>query len=323
MNKMNQTYMKFPEIDPAGLGRVVVLMGGASSERDISLMSGTGVLGALRSKGVDAVSFDPAQQSIAQLKDLRADRAMVCLHGKFGEDGCIQGVLESLRLPYTGSGVMASAIAMDKVMTKRLWLADGLATPQYRWVRSAADLQAAFEAIGEIAVKPAREGSSLGFTHVTQASQVSEAWAKASQLASDILAEQFVTGRELTVAVLQINGQTKALPIVEIVAPKGNYDYQNKYFKDDTQYHCPAPLSAALTEHIQTLAEQAFDSVGCTSWGRVDVMLRSSDQSAFLLEVNTAPGMTGHSLVPMAAQAIGLDYASLCVLLASQAGLKI
>jgi D-alanine-D-alanine ligase len=323
MNAMNPTALSFPHIDPATLGRVVVLMGGRSSEREISLLSGNGVLGALRSKGVDAVAFDPASQSIEQLLALKADRAMVCLHGKFGEDGCIQGVLENSRLPYTGSGVMASAIAMDKVMTKRLWLADGLSTPQYRWVRSAADLHAAFDQLGEIAVKPAREGSSLGFSHVTQASQVQAAWDKASQLATDILAEQFVSGRELTVAVLQINGQTTALPIVEIIAPKGNYDYQNKYFKDDTQYLCPAPLSADLTQQIKALAEKAFDSVACTGWGRVDVMLRSSDQSAFLLEVNTAPGMTGHSLVPMAAKAVGLDYASLCVLLASQAALKI
>jgi D-alanine-D-alanine ligase len=308
---------------PSTLGKVVVLMGGASGEREISLLTGNGVLAALRSVGVNAVAFDPAQQSLAELATLKADRAMVCLHGKFGEDGCIQGVLETLRLPYTGSSVMASAIAMDKVMTKRLWLADGLATPQYRWVRSAAELAAAHAALGEIAVKPAREGSSLGFSHVTQSSEVNEAWTKASQLASDILAEQFVAGRELTVAVLQIDGRTTALPIVEIIAPKGKYDYQNKYFKDDTRYVCPAQLPTALTERIQRLAEQAFDSVGCTAWGRVDVMLRAADQQPFLLEVNTAPGMTSHSLVPMAAKAIGLDYAALCVYLASTAALKV
>jgi D-alanine-D-alanine ligase len=315
--------MNFPVINPKSLGKVIVLMGGQSGEREISLLTGNGVLSALQGAGVNAIAFDPAQQSIAELVALNADRAMVCLHGKYGEDGCIQGVLESIKLPYTGSSVMASSIAMDKVMTKRLWIADGLPTPQYRWVASEADLQAAFTALGELAVKPAREGSSLGFSHVTSAEDVAGAWQKASACATDILAEQFIQGRELTVAVLQIEGQTKALPIVEIIAPKGNYDYQNKYFKDDTVYVCPADLNPSLTEHIQRLAEQAFDSIGCTGWGRVDVMLRGNDQQPFLLEVNTAPGMTGHSLVPMAAKAVGLDYASLCMRIASTASLKI
>lgn len=316
--------LQFPSIQPADLGVVAVIMGGASSEREISLLSGHGVLAALRSVGVNAVSFDPAQQSLADLKALHPDRAMICLHGRFGEDGCIQGVLETLGIPYTGSGVMASAIAMDKVMTKRLWLADGLPTPHYRWVRSAADLGAAFTALdGNMAVKPAREGSSLGFTHVTAAAQVDEAWQKASGLAHDILAEQFIAGRELTVAVLQMDGKTCALPIVEIIAPAGNYDYQNKYFKDDTRYECPADLPAELTRRIQRLAEAAFDSVGCAAWGRVDIMLRGTDQQAFLLEVNTAPGMTSHSLVPMAAKALGLEYAALCCLIASTARLNV
>jgi D-alanine-D-alanine ligase len=324
MSDLNLSQIKsLPLTSPTNLGKVVVLMGGKSGEREISLMTGNGVLSALQSVGVDAVAFDPAVQSIAQLEEIKADRAVICLHGKFGEDGCIQGVLETIRLPYTGSGVMASSIAMDKVMTKRLWLADGLSTPQYRWVHSAEELSAAHNALGELAVKPAREGSSLGFSHVTHGNQVEQAWTKASQLANDILAEQFILGRELTVAVLQIQGKTTALPIVEIIAPKGNYDYQNKYFKGDTKYVCPAALPAELTKKIQRLAEQAFDSVGCSVWGRVDVMLRASDQTPFLLEVNTAPGMTGHSLVPMAAKAVGLDYAALCVFLASTASLKI
>jgi D-alanine-D-alanine ligase len=315
--------MNFPNVNPASLGKVVVLTGGQSGEREISLLTGNGVLNALLSVGVDAVAFDPAQQSIAELVALKADRAMICLHGKYGEDGCIQGVLETIKLPYTGSGVMASSIAMDKVMTKRLWLADGLPTPQYRWVACEADLQAAFAALGELAVKPAREGSSLGFSHVTSATDVTDAWQKASACAADILAEQFIAGRELTVAVLQINGKTTALPIVEIIAPKGNYDYQNKYFKDDTIYECPAKLPDALTLRIQRLAEQAFDSVGCAAWGRVDVMLRAQDNAPYLLEVNTAPGMTTHSLVPMAARAVGLDYPALCTLIALSASLKI
>jgi D-alanine-D-alanine ligase len=315
--------MNFPAINPKALGKVVVLMGGQSGEREISLLTGNGVLNALLSVGVDAVAFDPAQQSIAELVAKKADRAMICLHGKYGEDGCIQGVLETIKLPYTGSGVMASSIAMDKVMTKRLWLADGLPTPKYRWVASEADLQAAHAALGELAVKPAREGSSLGFSHVTSAADVTGAWQKASVCAADILAEQFIAGRELTVAVLQIGDKTTALPIVEIIAPKGNYDYQNKYFKDDTVYECPAQLPEALTLRIQRLAEQAFDSVVCKGWGRVDVMLRAQDSAPYLLEVNTAPGMTSHSLVPMAAKAVGLDYAALCVFIAAQARLNV
>jgi D-alanine-D-alanine ligase len=315
--------MNFPVINPKALGKVVVLMGGQSGEREISLLTGNGVLNALLSLDVDAVAFDPAQQSIAELAAMKADRAMVCLHGKYGEDGCIQGVLETIKLPYTGSSVMASSIAMDKVMTKRLWLADGLPTPSYRWVSSEADLQAAHAALGELAVKPAREGSSLGFSHVTSAADVTGAWQKASACAADILAEQFIAGRELTVAVLQIDGKTTALPIVEIIAPKGNYDYQNKYFKDDTVYECPAKLPEVLTLRIQRLAEQAFDSVACKGWGRVDVMLRTQDNTPYLLEVNTAPGMTSHSLVPMAAKAVGLDYAALCVFIASQARLNV
>jgi D-alanine-D-alanine ligase len=315
--------MNFSAINPKSLGKVVVLMGGQSGEREISLLTGNGVLSALQGTGVNAVAFDPAQQSIAELVALNADRAMVCLHGKYGEDGCIQGVLESIKLPYTGSGVMASSIAMDKVMTKRLWLADGLPTPQYRWVASEADLQAAFTGLGELAVKPAREGSSLGFSHVASAADVAGAWQKASACAADILAEQFIAGRELTVAVLQLNGKITALPIVEIKAPQGNYDYQNKYFKGDTVYECPANLSQALTQRIQRFAEQAFDSVGCAVWGRVDVMLRAKDNEPFLLEVNTAPGMTPRSSVPMAAKAVGLGYPELCALIASSASLKI
>lgn len=310
-------------VSPTELGKVVVLMGGSSGEREISLLTGSGVLAALQGASVNAVGFDPAQQSLAELAELKADRAMICLHGKYGEDGCIQGVLETLRIPYTGSSVMASSIAMDKVMTKRLWLADGLSTPQYRWVRSEAELLNAFQALGELAVKPAREGSSLGFSHITRAADVPAAWQKASACATDILAEQFITGREVTVAVLQHNDKATALPIVEIKAPQGNYDYQNKYFKDDTVYECPAALPDDLTQQIQRLAEQAFDSVGCSGWGRVDVMICAADNTPYLLEVNTAPGMTSHSLVPMAAKAVGLSYADLCQCLAASARLKV
>jgi D-alanine-D-alanine ligase len=317
------TLAKMTAAAPQALGKVVVLMGGNSGEREISLLTGNGVLAALKSAGVNAVAFDPAEQSMADLVSLGADRAMICLHGKYGEDGCIQGVLESIRLPYTGSSVMASSIAMDKVMTKRLWLADGLPIPQYRWVNSEADLLAAHAILGELAVKPAREGSSLGFSHVTSAADVAGAWQKARACAADVLAEEFITGRELTVAVLQLDGKTTALPIVEIFAPKGNYDYENKYFKGDTVYECPANLPEALTQSIQRLAEDAFDSVGCAAWGRVDVMLSKQSSEPYLLEVNTAPGMTPRSSVPKAAKAVGLDYPELCILIASTASLKI
>jgi D-alanine-D-alanine ligase len=324
---INPTYDLFNiNIKPATLAKTVVLMGGTSNEREISLISGNGVLEALLSAGVDAVAFDPAQQTIDELLALKPDRVVVILHGRYGEDGCIQGVLETLKLPYTGSGVMASSIAMDKVMTKRLWLADGLPTPQYRWVRSEAALMAAQVELGDLAVKPLREGSSLGFSRAQHASDIPAAWATASSCGLDVLAEQFINGRELTVAVLRIAGKTTALPIVEIKAEQGKYDYQNKYFTDTTVYETPAHLSAELTAHIQQLSEQAFDSIGCEGWGRIDLMLHhdinTDKETPYLLEINTVPGMTGHSLVPMAAKAIGLDYPTLCCLIASTAGLK-
>jgi D-alanine-D-alanine ligase len=318
----------FPTVTPSSLGKVVVLMGGSSGERSISLLSGNGVLTALHSVGVDAVAFDPSTQSFAELIALKADRAMLCLHGRFGEDGCIQGVLELLKIPYTGSGVRASSIAMDKVMTKRLWLADGLSTPAYRFINSETDLLAAQAALGDIAVKPVREGSSLGFSHVKSADDVPAAWEKAKACAPEALAEAFITGRELTVAVLKLSpdSATVALPIIEIHAPQGNYDYQNKYFTDDVRYEAPAQLPTELTAKIQQLAVSAFDSVGCQGWGRVDVMLRTDtvtgQATPYLLEVNTTPGMTGHSLVPMAAKVVGLEYPQLCCLLLSTAALK-
>ncbi len=316
----------FPAVDPKSLGKVVVLMGGISGEREISLLSGNGVLAALQGCGVDAVAFDPAVQTFAELAALKVDRAMICLHGRYGEDGCMQGALELLKLPYTGSGVLASSIAMDKIMTKRVWLADGLPTPAYRLIRSEADLYAAQAALGDMAVKPVREGSSLGFSHVKAPSDVPAAWQTSKACAPEALAEQFVTGREVTVALLRLANQTVALPIIEIIAPEGNYDFNNKYFTDDVRYQVPAQLSAELTAHIQALAVKAFDSVGCQGWGRVDVMLQvdatTSEITPYLLEVNTSPGMTGHSLVPMAAKAVGVAYAQLCCLLLSGAALK-
>jgi D-alanine-D-alanine ligase len=319
-------HFNFPTVNPNSLGKVVVLMGGLSGERDISLLSGNGVLNALNAAGVDAVSFDIGTQPIHELLALKPDRAMLCLHGRYGEDGCIQGLLELLKIPYTGSNVMASSIAMDKIMTKRIWLADGLSTPNYRYINSEADLFNAHADLGELAVKPIYEGSSLGFSRVKQAQDIPAAWTKGAECSKHLLAEQFITGREVTVALLRINNHTQALPIIEIVAPQGNYDFHNKYFSDDVRYEVPASLSPELTEKIQQLAVHAFDSIGCTGWGRVDIMLQvkpnTDEITPYLLEINTTPGMTSHSLVPMAAKQIGLSYGQLCCLIASTAALN-
>jgi D-alanine-D-alanine ligase len=292
-------------------GRVAVLMGGRSAEREVSLMSGAGVLAALQSRGVDAFAFDPSLRPCDDLSRERVSRAFICLHGRFGEDGTIQGALELLNIPYTGSGVMASAIAIDKVTTKRVWSAQGIPTPAYRIVRSADELRACAVEFGlPLAVKPAREGSSLGFTKLTNLDQAQIAFARAAAL-DDVLVEQFVSGRELTVTILGSGAQARALPIIEIVAPEGDYDFQNKYYTDTTQYHCPANIPVELAARISQICVEAYRSLGCAGWGRVDVMLRASDNMPFLLEVNTSPGMTSHSLVPMAAKATGLAYEDL------------
>lgn len=310
--------------DAASLGRVGVLMGGRSAEREVSLMSGGGVLQALREKGVDAHGFDPAERSLADLAAAGFDRVFIALHGRYGEDGTLQGALELLGIPYTGSGPLASSLAMDKLMTKRIWRHGGLPTPDWREPRNLHELEQACQALGTpMIVKPAHEGSTLGLTKVMQASQLPSAWALSSGLDTAVVAEQFIAGRELTVAVVQLGEQTQALPIIEIVAPGGQYDYDSKYFSDETRYLCPADLPEPLTQRIQAIVLEAFKQVGCEGWARADVMLRAGDQEPFLLEINTSPGMTGHSLVPMAARAAGLDYGDLCRLLLGQASLKV
>ena len=295
-------------------GKVGVLMGGRSAERDVSIMSGTGVLNALKSRGIDAHAFDPAERSLAELAAEQFDCVFIALHGRYGEDGSLQGALEQLGIPYTGSGVMASSVGMDKITTKIIWLSKGIPTPRYATVTPGDDLDAVVAELGlPLIVKPPLEGSTIGITKVEQAEEFEAAVALAAGFDEVILAEEFVTGREFTVAVLGSGKDARALPIVEIVAPAGNYDYQNKYFTDDTQYHCPADLPAELTEEIQKHAVNAYLALGCEGWGRVDVLVRERDMRPFLLEVNTSPGMTGHSLVPMAARAVGIDYESLCV----------
>lgn len=304
------------------LGKVAVLMGGSSAERDISIMSGTGVLKALQSRGVDAHAFDPAQRELSELKREGFARCFIALHGRFGEDGTVQGALELLGIPYTGSGVMASAIAIDKVMTKRIWLAEGLPTPQWRKVGSAAAARAAFAELGApMIVKPAREGSSIGLSKVMSLEECDAAYARAAKEDAQVLCEQFVSGDEVTVPVLGSGAQARALPVIRIVAPGGNYDYQNKYFTDDTQYLVPCGLPAGEEEKIQQIVLQAFQVLGCRGWARADVMIDAKPRRPYLLEINTAPGMTGHSLVPMSARAAGISYEDLCVQLLQTATL--
>lgn len=310
-------------LDATVFGKVGVLFGGRSAEREISLISGNGVLQALKSRGIDAHPFDPGTHSLADLAAQGFDRVFIALHGRYGEDGSLQGALEQLGIPYTGSGVMASSIGMDKITTKKLWLMEGVPTPKYATVDADTDLDALVAELGlPLIVKPPLEGSSIGITKVTDRNQLADAIALVASMDDAVLIEQFVTGREFTVAVLGQGAAARALPIVEIVAPEGKYDYQNKYFTDDTKYHCPASLPEELTQEIQRHAVNAYRALGCEGWGRVDVLVRESDMRPFLLEVNTSPGMTTHSLVPMAARAVGIGYEDLCVEILRSARLK-
>ena len=299
------------------LGKVAVLMGGPSAEREISLISGKAVLAALREKRVDAHAFDPAERDLFELRRDGYARAFIALHGRFGEDGTVQGALEVMGIPYTGSGVMASALAMDKWRTKLVWEASGIATPRYSMLRADSDFERVLRVLGlPLIVKPAREGSTLGLTKVRTAADLVPAYEFAARFDELVLAEEFIEGQELTASIL---GDT-ALPLIRIEAPGGNYDYQNKYFTDDTRYHCPAGVRADLEEEIRRVALKGFRVLGCRGWGRADVMLRPDGSYSFL-EMNTSPGMTGHSLVPMAAKAAGLSYPDLCLRILEAAAL--
>ena len=305
-------------IAPVDFGKVAVLMGGASAEREVSLMSGRGVLQALCAEGVDAHAFDPAERNLAELKRDGFARCFIALHGRFGEDGTVQGALELLGIPYTGSGVMASSFAIDKVMTKRIFLAEDLPTPRYVLLRQTAHTEAELDAVVAalglpLIVKPAREGSSIGLSKVTERSAMAAAVSQAEALDADVLCEQFISGDEVTCPVLGSGSSARALPVIRIVAPDGNYDYQNKYFTDTTQYLVPCGLPAGEEAAIQALVLKAFTTLQCRGWARADVMIDRATRKPYLLEINTSPGMTGHSLVPMSARAAGLSYEALCV----------
>lgn len=307
---------------PAELGKVAVIMGGASSEREVSLMSGQGVLAALRQRGVDAHAFDPSRDDLSALRQGQFERAFIALHGRWGEDGTIQGALELLGIAYTGSGVMASSVALDKLMTKRIWAASGLATPAWLQVRSVAQTQAALAELGApMIVKPAREGSTLGLSKISHAQDCADAYALAAQRDELVLCERCIVGDEVTQAVLGAAAQAQVLPLIRIVAPDNNYDYQNKYFGNETQYLIPSTLPADEEERIAELVLQAYTTLGARGWGRVDVMIDAATRQPYLLELNTAPGMTSHSLVPMAAAHAGLPYPDLCLWLLGQARL--
>jgi D-alanine-D-alanine ligase len=307
-------------------GKVAVLMGGRSAEREVSLMSGQGVLQALLASGVDAHAFDPAERELSELQKEGFQRCFIALHGRFGEDGTVQGALELMGIPYTGSGVMASSIAMDKVMTKRVWQAEGLPVPRHVLVHpaqidslSAEDL---IQTLGlPLIVKPAREGSSIGVSKVVRAQDLHAALRAAAACDHDILCEQCIVGEEVTCPVLGAGDEARALPVIRIVAPEGNYDYQNKYFTNDTQYLVPCGLPAQEEAAIQALVRRAYQVLGCRGWGRIDVMIDGTTRQPYLLEINTSPGMTGHSLVPMSAAADGMPYEALCCHLLASAAL--
>lgn len=317
-------------------GKVAVLMGGRSAERNISLMSGNAVLQALLSQGIEAHAFDPAEKDLFKLRSENFNRCFIALHGRYGEDGTIQGTLELLGIPYTGSGVMASSIAMNKIMTKNIWQAKSLPTPSWFEVSSINETREAFHELGNpMIVKPALEGSSIGITKVTTLEHCEAAFNLAAMQDSKIICEQFITGDEVTCTVLDLSSNLQntdqnhkqeevaiqALPIIKIVAPSGKYDYHNKYFTDDTKYIIPSELPALEEDHIQSLVIKAFKAIGARGWGRVDVMIDSVSRNPYLLEINTAPGMTGHSLTPMSARHYGLSFEKLCVQVLSTATL--
>lgn len=295
--------------DPQSFGKVGVLLGGRSAEREVSLKSGTMVLGALLSRGVDAHPFDPRDRGLDALIAEAYDRVFIALHGRYGEDGTIQGALELLGIPYTGAGVMASALAMDKWRTKLVWQAAGIPTPRYELIDAQTDFAAVAARLGlPIMVKPVNEGSSIGMTKVREGARLGDAHALAAQYDPLVIAEQFIDGAELTIGVVG----SEALPAIRLETPRDFYDYDAKYVADDTRYILPCGLPEAEERRIAGDSLRAFDTLGCRGWGRVDLMVDRSGKHYFL-EVNTSPGMTDHSLVPMAARHAGIPFDELCL----------
>jgi D-alanine-D-alanine ligase len=306
-------------LDVVRLGRVGVLLGGRSGEREISLMSGNGVLEALLSKGVDAHSFDPGLRCPTELAKEKFDRVFISLHGRYGEDGTIQGLLELLNLPYTGSGVLASALSIDKIATKQIWLSNGLSTPDFEELSASSNWSAVAKKLGlPLIVKPAHEGSSLGLTKVKTVEELPAAYQLAAGLDKKVIAETCIVGDELTCPLVGQGNTAEALPVIKIIPPQANYDFHNKYFSDETQYLCPTGLAPEVNAAVQALALAAYKALGCRTWGRADVMLEEKTGKPYLLEMNTSPGMTSHSLVPMAAKAAGVGYADLVLWLLMQ-----
>ena len=310
---------RLANFDVKSLGRVGVLLGGRSGEREISLMSGNGVLQALLSKRVDAYSFDPGLRNPTELVSEKFDRIFISLHGRYGEDGTIQGLLELLELPYTGSGVLASALAIDKIATKQIWISNGLSTPEFEELTVNSDWHAVVKHLGlPLIVKPAHEGSSLGLTKVRSVDELPAAYQLAAGLDKKVIAETCIVGDELTCPLVGQGNTAEALPVIRIIPPQANYDFHNKYFSDETQYLCPTGLAPEVNAAVQDLALAAYKTLGCRTWGRADVMLDQATGKPYLLEMNTSPGMTSHSLVPMAAKAAGIEYADLVLWLLSQ-----
>jgi len=310
---------RLASLDVKSLGRVGVLLGGRSGEREISLLSGNGVLQALLSKGVDAHGFDPGLRNPTELVSEKFDRIFISLHGRYGEDGTIQGLLDLIDLPYTGSGVLASALAIDKIVTKQVWISNGLATPEFEELTANSDWNAVVKHLGlPLIVKPAHEGSSLGLTKVKSVDELPAAYELAAGLDKKVIAETCIIGDELTCPLVGQGSNAEALPVIKIIPPQANYDFHNKYFSDETQYLCPTGLASEVNERVQALALAAYKALGCRTWGRADVMLDQKTGKPYLLEMNTSPGMTSHSLVPMAAKAAGIEYADLVLWLLSQ-----
>ncbi|AFZ83874.1 D-alanine-D-alanine ligase [Candidatus Kinetoplastibacterium blastocrithidii TCC012E] len=306
-------------------GKVGVIYGGFSSEREISLISGKTIYNALLEAGIDVHLFDLGRNTLMLLSESKFDRVFIALHGRFGEDGTIQGVLELLGIPYTGSGQLSSGIAMNKVLSKQIWLQEYLPTPEFEYLRDINSLTIAANKLGfPLIIKPVHEGSTVGIRKVDffESKSIEDAYYNALDFDNEVFAEKFISGRELTVSILGSRNSTKVLPVVEIIVPNGNYDYDHKYFADETKYICPAILPKHITDLIIDISIKAYNSIGCDSWARVDFIL-DNDNNPWLLEINTSPGMTDHSLVPIAAKVAGISYTDLCLYILSEASCKI